>query len=371
MKSPWFVDTTLRDGEQAPGVAFSSDQAFSIAEKLAAIGIPELEIGTPAMGPAEIEKMRRIARAHLGCRTTAWCRADERDIDAAVASGVDAVHLSFPMSDIHLNALLKNRAWVLERAGHLVTLAKERFGYVSVGAQDASRAPKLWLRSFGRLVADLGAARLRIADTVGIWEPTQCHESISKLRAALPDIEIGVHTHDDLGMATANAVVAARAGADAVDVTVNGLGERAGNAALEEVVMAVEVAWGVSSGLALDQLMALSQLVEQCSGRSVHRQKAVVGKSAFEHESGIHVHAMLRDARSYQPFAPQRLGRGRSEFVIGKHSGRAALAQMLTDRGQPASPAKIEDLRERLLRHAEGQADPLTHQDLESLVTAG
>lgn len=371
MTTPWLIDTTLRDGEQAAGVAFSTDQAFRIAEKLASIGIPELEIGTPAMGNAEVEKMRRIVRADLGCRTTAWCRACESDIDAAYEAGVSAVHISLPVSDIHLNALKKNRAWVLERSQTLIHLAKQRFSYISVGAQDASRTDAEWLRQFGLHLADWGAQRLRIADTVGVWDPIQCYEAVRALRSTLPNLDLGVHTHNDLGMASANAIAALRAGADAVDVTVNGLGERAGNAALEEVVMAIEVARGMRSNMVLKELTALSQLVAECAGREIHYQKPVVGQGAFAHESGIHVHALLRDRRTYEPFASELLGRKRPDFVIGKHSGITALKSALDALGLSVGPARLGEILTRIRRRAEELDGALTEQDLVVLATSG
>ena len=370
MKQPWIIDTTLRDGEQAAGIAFSSEQSFEIAKKLSSIGIPELEIGTPAMGDAEIEKMRRIAQAKLGCHTTAWCRAITDDIEAANRAEVDAVHISFPISDIHLNALRKNRPWVLEQIVNLVGIAKQRMGYVSVGAQDASRADLNWIMQFGSQALAAGADRLRIADTVGIWDPLQCSDTIRALRCALPTIDLAVHTHNDLGMATANAVTALCAGADAVDVTVNGLGERAGNAALEEVVMAIEVGRGMRSNVVLSELIALSQLVAECSGRAIHPQKPVVGTGAFVHESGIHVHALLRDQRTYEPFEPELLGRGSSGFVLGKHSGLSALQDALKAQGLSVGPERLPALLSLIRCRAEEIAGPLTSLDLADLATA-
>jgi homocitrate synthase NifV len=370
MNQPWIIDTTLRDGEQAAGVAFSSDQAFSIAKKLASMGVPELEIGTPAMGDAEVEKMRRISRARFGCCTTAWCRARESDIEAAARAEVDTVHISFPVSEIHLDALGKKRDWALEQVVKLVGIAKQRFGYISVGAQDASRAELGWLGQFARHVADSGADRLRIADTVGIWDPTQCADAVRALRAAVPRIDLAVHTHNDLGMATANAVTALSAGADSADVTVNGLGERAGNAALDEVVMALEVTRGLCTNVALKELVALSQLVAECSGRPIHWQKPVVGGAAFTHESGIHVHALLRDWRTYEPFCPDLVGRKRPDYVLGKHSGLSALETALNAHGISVDRARLGELLILVRRRSEEMSGPLTETDLAALAAA-
>jgi homocitrate synthase NifV len=370
MKTPWLIDTTLRDGEQAAGVAFTADQAFRIAEKLASIGIPELEIGTPAMGKTEIEKIRRIVGADLGCRTTAWCRAREGDIDAAAYAQVSAVHISFPMSNIHLKALQKSRSWVLDQAFQLINLSRQRFSYVSIGAQDAARTDIEWLEQFGAHVAECGAHRLRIADTVGVWDPIQCYDTVRSMRSVLPIIELGVHTHNDLGMASANAVAALRAGVDSVDVTVNGLGERAGNAALEEVVMAIELSRGMQAKLVLKELMALSQMVAEYSGREIHCQKPVVGEAAFTHESGIHVHAMLRDKRAYEPFEPELLGRTRPGFVLGKHSGLGALESILKGHGLTVESARLNEILSHIRRRAEELSGALPIQDLVTLATS-
>jgi homocitrate synthase NifV len=323
---PWLIDTTLRDGEQAAGVSFTTHQSVQIARALAAIGVPELEIGTPAMGAAEIEKMQRIVAEDLGCRTTAWCRAREDDIEAAARSRVSAVHFSLPVSSIHLTALGKSFSWVLTRAASLIPLARCHFDYVSVGAQDASRAEESFVIELATLVAGAGAHRFRLADTVGVWDPIRCFETVRRVRRTVGGIELGVHTHDDLGMATANAIAALRAGADTVDVTVNGLGERAGNAALEEVCVAVELALGRTAGLHTPDLTRLSHLVATAARRPIADAKAIVGAGAYRHESGIHVHALLRDRRTYEPICPEAVGQERPPFVIGKHSGRAALS---------------------------------------------
>jgi homocitrate synthase NifV len=280
------------------------------------------------MGRQEQQKIRQIVRALPQIRCTAWCRARYEDLLAAVDAEVSAVHLSVPVSAIQLAALGHDWNWVFSQLGQLIPWARKRFDYVSIGAQDASRCDTQDLIRLAKFLSKHRVDRLRLADTVGLWNPIQCYGLVAGVVAAVPTVPIGVHCHDDLGMATANTVVALLAGAHSVDVTVNGLGERAGNAALEEVAMALEVAALGSSGIDTSGLVALSKLVETCSRRKLPIGKAIVGDGAFRHESGIHVHAMLRDSRAYEPFAPERVGHSGREFVLGKHSGNAARHHM-------------------------------------------
>ena len=222
----WLTDTTLRDGEQAPGVVFTRGQKLALAEALAEAGIPEIEVGTPAMGEDECRTIREAAGLGLPCSLTAWCRAREDDIEAAARCGVEAVHLSLPASPLLCRALEKSMGWVLDRVAALVPFARDQFGFVSVGAQDASRADPGFLTELALAVRDAGGDRLRLADTVGVWNPLQAGDAFVRLGGAVPGLWLAFHGHNDLGMATANSVAALDAGARSVDVTVNGLGER-------------------------------------------------------------------------------------------------------------------------------------------------
>lgn len=351
-RSLQIVDTTLRDGEQTPGVAFSVEEKKLIARKLAAMGIAEIEAGTPATGENEIQVIREIIEMRLPCRVTAWCRATQHDIDLARACGVTSIHISLPVSEIHIQALDKSKPWVLARFTDLISKAREKFEYLSIGLQDASRADLSFLIKCVKLAQSFGAHRVRLADTVGIWEPLQTYETISRIRRHASNIQIGFHGHNDLGMATANTLAAVRAGANSVDVTVNGLGERAGNASLDEVVMACHVALGIDTGIDTQQFVDLAILMENASGRPLPVNKPVTGRSVFLHESGIHVHAMLKDSSTYEPFTPQDVGQSASEFVLGKHSGRAALRHILLQQGLLADERQEKTLLDLIYRAA-------------------
>ncbi|OAT87054.1 homocitrate synthase [Desulfotomaculum copahuensis] len=262
------LDTTLRDGEQAPGVAFTGREKVAIARLLDRLGVDQIEAGTPAMGELEQQAVRAIAGLGLRCRVSTWNRLLVTDIQASLACGVRDIHISGPVSDLQIRSKLgKNRRWVLARLEGALRFAAAYGCRVAVGAEDASRADYNFLLEYARLARQMGVRRLRYADTVGVLDPLTTFERISRLKAALGDMEIEFHGHNDFGLALANTVAALKAGAACVDATVGGLGERAGNASLEELLRALQGLYGVRTGLQTALLPRLTRYVARAAGR--------------------------------------------------------------------------------------------------------
>ena len=341
------VDTTLRDGEQTAGVVFANNEKITIAQMLSDLGVDQLEVGIPAMGGDEKDAIKRICKRNLKSSIMAWNRAVIGDIEQSIDCGVDAVAISISVSDIHIrNKLKTSREWVIENMVKSVEYAKKNGLYVSINGEDASRADDDFLIQFIEAGKRAGADRFRFCDTVGVMDPFTIRNKIEKIHKAT-NFDIEMHTHNDFGMATANAIAGAIGGANHIGVTVNGLGERAGNAALEEVLMALKHVFKYGMDIDTKKFKELSEYVSNASGRELPAWKAIVGSNMFKHESGIHADGALKDPKNYEAFEPEEVGLQR-QIVIGKHSGKAAIINKFLEYDIELSPEMASKVLEEI-----------------------
>lgn len=341
------VDTTLRDGEQTAGVVFANNEKITIAQMLNDLGVDQLEVGIPAMGGDEKDAIKRICKRNLKSSIMAWNRAVIGDIEQSIDCGVDAVAISISVSDIHIrNKLKTSREWVIENMVKSVEYAKKNGLYVSINGEDASRADDDFLIQFIEAGKRAGADRFRFCDTVGVMDPFTIKNKIEKIHKAT-NFDIEMHTHNDFGMATANAIAGAIGGANHIGVTVNGLGERAGNAALEEVLMALKHVFKYGMDIDTKKFKELSEYVSNASGRELPAWKAIVGSNMFKHESGIHADGALKDPKNYEAFEPEEVGLQR-QIVIGKHSGKAAIINKFLEYDIELSPEMASKVLEEI-----------------------
>ncbi|WP_292609639.1 2-isopropylmalate synthase [Methanobrevibacter sp. UBA188] len=326
----YIFDTTLRDGEQTPGVALTVDEKMQIAQKLNNLGVDKIEVGFPASSKGEIESAKRINSLSLDSTLVGLARSLERDIDAVIESDLDYVHTFIGTSPLHRDYKLKmSKQAILETAVNAVEYAKDHGLTVEFSAEDATRTERDFLFEVFNSVVDAGADFLDVPDTVGVLTPVFTRELITDIRNNF-SAPISVHFHNDFGLATANSLTAIECGANQAHVTVNGLGERTGNCSLEELVITLKVAYGIDLGLDTTRLYSLSHLVGRFTGVKMPVNKPIVGDNAFAHESGIHVHGILNNANTYEPMSPELVGHSR-RIVLGKHTGANALKSKLKE----------------------------------------
>lgn len=348
-------DTTLRDGEQTPGVSLQVSEKVEIAKQLVHLGVDVIEAGFPAASPGDFEAVQTIARTVKGATVCALARANEKDITAAYEALQGAersrLHVFIATSDIHLRDKLKmTRSEVIQRVEQMLAFAKGKFDEIEFSAEDASRTDLDYLcEVFGVAIAG-GATTLNVPDTVGYMTPDEFASKIRYIREHTPGIEqaiISVHCHDDLGLANANSLAALQAGARQVECTINGLGERAGNVGVEEVIMTLKTRkdiYGLETTIDTTAFTRTSQLVASLTGVSVPPNKAIIGANAFAHESGIHQHGVLNNPETYEIMTPESVGAKQSHIVLGKHSGRHAFVDHVAQLGFTIEEDKVDTL---------------------------
>ena len=353
----YFFDTTLRDGEQTPGVALQTPEKVEIAKGLARLGIDVIEAGFPAASPGDFEAVQTIAREVKGATICALARANEKDVQKAIDALKDAersrLHVFIAISELHMEYKLKmTRQEVLDKVKSVLAYAKGKVDEIEFSGEDAARSDlDFACQVFGVAIAG-GATIINVPDTVGYMNPNEFGDKIRYIKEHTPGIEnaiISVHCHDDLGLANANTLAAIKAGARQVEGTINGLGERAGNVAIEEVVMALKTRHDYFDDLQVNidtkQFTKVSKLVSRLTGVVVPPNKAIVGSNAFAHESGIHQHGMMSNPETYEIMTPESVGAEKTDLVLGKHSGRHAFADHLAKLGfQSFTEEKINDL---------------------------
>jgi len=362
-------DTTLRDGEQAPGVAFDLHQKEMIARALVDAGIDELEVGVPAMSGSETQTIARLVALQLPVRMITWNRAVLSDLQASYKTGVEGVAISIPASDQQIkNKLRKDRAWVLDQMGQCILNAKKEVGYIVLGLEDASRAEFSFLSEILTEAEKLGVDRVRFADTVGILEPLKVFFTLQEL-VKISKIPLEFHAHNDLGMATANSLAAVQAGFKAVSVTVGGLGERAGNASLEEVAVALKYTLNEKVRLDLKRLNSIGLMVSLATNRKIPRAKPIIGEDVFTHTSSIHIDGIQKDFANYQTYPPESVGRGHSTS-IGKYSGRKTILRLLKAKGIELDEETIDELLIKILQQTHKLKRPLEEEDILGIVVS-
>ena len=373
-------DTTLRDGEQSPGASMNDKEKLQMAAQLERLGVDVIEAGFPIASDQEFEGVKRVAAIIKQCRVAALARAVRPDIERAAAALEPAqhpvLHTFIATSDIHMEHKLRmSREQVLERAAEAVRLAKSLVPRVEFSAEDSTRSDLAFLVAITKVAIEAGADVINLPDTVGYTTPAEIREMFRHVIANVPGSDTVIfssHNHNDLGLAVANALAAVDGGARQIECTVNGIGERAGNTSLEEVVMAMRTRSDVypfDCRVNAKEILNSSQLLGSITGLVIPYNKPVVGRNAFAHESGIHQHGMIANQRTYEIMTPESIGRSRSDLVLGKHSGRAGLTKRCEELGYQLSSDEIATLYERFIALADKKKE-VFEDDLRVLIVA-
>src|SRR5882757_4917687 len=361
-------DTTLRDGEQSPGFSMNTAEKIRLARQLAFLGVDVIEAGFPIASRGDLEAVRKVAQEVRTVPIAALARARKDDVNAAIEALEPAassrLHIFLATSDLHLQVKLNmTREQALEAISSMIRSGRQHVGEVEFSAEDAGRTDIDFLCKVCRVAVDAGATTLNLPDTVGYAVPEEYGAMFTRVREYLGDpqgITLSAHCHDDLGMAVANSLAAVRAGVRQIECTINGIGERAGNASLEEVAVALAVrkeSFGVTTNINLQQLFPTSRMLTEITGAQVAPNKAVVGANAFAHEAGIHQDGIIKNPLTYEIISPQTVGVPARSLVLGKHSGRNALRLSLRDIGYEPSDAELAEVYRRVTAFADQQKD--------------
>ena len=367
-------DTTLRDGEQSPGFSMNTEEKIRLARQLAVLGVDVIEAGFPIASRGDLEAVRMVAREVRTVPIAALARARKEDVSAAIEAlepaAASRLHIFLATSDLHLQVKLNmTREQALESIGSMIRFGRQHVGEIEFSAEDAGRTDIDFLCQVCRVAVDAGATTLNLPDTVGYAVPEEYGAMFLRVREYLGDpqgITLSAHCHDDLGMAVANSLAAVRAGVRQIECTINGIGERAGNAALEEVVVALSVrkeSFGVTTNINLEHLFPTSRMLTEITGAQVAPNKAVVGANAFAHEAGIHQDGIIKNPLTYEIISPQAVGVPARSLVLGKHSGRNALKMSLRDLGYEPSGAELAECYRRVTALAD-QSKQVRQRDL-------
>lgn len=373
MRQIKIFDTTLRDGEQAPGASLDVEQKVKLAHRLAALGVDTIEPGFPISSPGDFQAVQRISREIQGLEICGFARAVKEDIDSAVRATQDAerrrLHMFLSSSNIHLDfQLKKTRAEVVSLAREMVSYAKQFVDEIEFSPMDATRTGDEFLFEVLEAVIEEGATILNIPDTVGFALPEEYGAMFTRVMKGVRGsdrVEFSAHCHNDLGMAVANSLAAIKAGVTHVEVTVNGIGERAGNCSLEELAMALATRgdhFGVTTNIRPEEIYATSQMVSRMMGSPIAFNKPIVGRNAFQHEAGIHQDGLLKNRNTYEIMDPERLGIPRSMIVLGKHSGRHALRHRVAEFGVELNNEQLEQLYTAFKEKADRQKTVHDHE---------